>query len=251
MSRGRSAARCCRSSDSEFVLAAIGLGVPSHRILLRDILPNVVDHADRLRAADAGARTSSPNRRCPSCRSACSRRTRAGAPSSRTARRCSIPAPGRAGARHRHRADRAGAQRPGRRRARRARPARQDPDRLTADAERRSSAAWRRWLFVMFGISVLVFLIFFATPGADPAARIAGRNAAPETLEAVRKTSASISRCRSNTCIDDEAALRHPRPDLLRQSRLEGRARRCSTPCPITLVAGARRGRAVGRRRHR
>lgn len=40
--------------------------------------------------------------------------------------------------------------------------------------------------FVMFGISVLVFLIFFATPGADPASRIAGRNAAPETLAAVR-----------------------------------------------------------------
>ena len=34
-------------------------------------------------------------------------------------------------------------------------------------------------LFVMFAISVLVFLIFFATPGVDPAARIAGRNAAP------------------------------------------------------------------------
>ncbi|QIG52155.1 ABC transporter permease [Nordella sp. HKS 07] len=43
-------------------------------------------------------------------------------------------------------------------------------------------------LFVMFGISVLVFLIFFVTPGADPAARIAGRNASPETLEAVRKS---------------------------------------------------------------
>jgi peptide/nickel transport system permease protein len=42
-------------------------------------------------------------------------------------------------------------------------------------------------LFVMFGISVLVFLIFFATPGADPAARIAGRNASPEILAAVRK----------------------------------------------------------------
>jgi len=41
-------------------------------------------------------------------------------------------------------------------------------------------------LFVMVGISVLVFLIFFATPGADPAARIAGRNASPETLQAVR-----------------------------------------------------------------
>lgn len=40
--------------------------------------------------------------------------------------------------------------------------------------------------FVMFGISVLVFLIFFATPGADPSARIAGRNASPEVLAAVR-----------------------------------------------------------------
>ena len=41
-------------------------------------------------------------------------------------------------------------------------------------------------LFVMFGISILVFLIFFVTPGADPAARIAGRNASQEVLEAVR-----------------------------------------------------------------
>ena len=39
---------------------------------------------------------------------------------------------------------------------------------------------------VMFGISVLVFLIFFATPGADPAARLAGRGAGPEALAAVR-----------------------------------------------------------------
>jgi peptide/nickel transport system permease protein len=41
-------------------------------------------------------------------------------------------------------------------------------------------------LFVMTGISLLVFLIFFATPGADPAARIAGRNATPDMLAAVR-----------------------------------------------------------------
>ena len=41
-------------------------------------------------------------------------------------------------------------------------------------------------LFVMVGISFLVFLIFFGTPGVDPAARIAGRNASPEVLEAVR-----------------------------------------------------------------
>ncbi|WP_116133268.1 ABC transporter permease [Tropicimonas sp. IMCC34043] len=43
-----------------------------------------------------------------------------------------------------------------------------------------------RMVIVMFGISVITFLIFFATPGSDPAARIAGRNAAPETIAAVR-----------------------------------------------------------------
>jgi peptide/nickel transport system permease protein len=41
-------------------------------------------------------------------------------------------------------------------------------------------------IFVLFSISVLVFLIFFATPGVDPAARIAGRNADPLTLQQVR-----------------------------------------------------------------
>jgi len=41
-------------------------------------------------------------------------------------------------------------------------------------------------LLVMFAISVLVFLIFFATPGADPAARLAGRHAEPATLRQVR-----------------------------------------------------------------
>ncbi len=42
-------------------------------------------------------------------------------------------------------------------------------------------------VFVLFSISVLVFLIFFATPGVDPASRIAGRNADQETLRQVRK----------------------------------------------------------------
>lgn len=41
-------------------------------------------------------------------------------------------------------------------------------------------------LVVLFAISVLVFGIFFATPGVDPAARIAGRNADPATLAQVR-----------------------------------------------------------------
>ena len=42
-------------------------------------------------------------------------------------------------------------------------------------------------VFVLFSISVLSFLIFFATPGVDPAARIAGKNADQATLRAVRK----------------------------------------------------------------
>ncbi len=41
-------------------------------------------------------------------------------------------------------------------------------------------------VFVLFGVSALLFAIFFATPGADPSARIAGRNASPEALAAVR-----------------------------------------------------------------
>ncbi|MGJ8524669.1 Glutathione transport system permease protein GsiC [Halomonadaceae bacterium LMG 33818] len=43
-----------------------------------------------------------------------------------------------------------------------------------------------RMVIVMFGISVVTFALFFATPGVDPAAQIAGRNASPQTLAAVR-----------------------------------------------------------------
>jgi len=42
-------------------------------------------------------------------------------------------------------------------------------------------------LLVMLSISVLVFLIFFATPGTDPAARIAGKNPSQQTLRDIRK----------------------------------------------------------------
>jgi peptide/nickel transport system permease protein len=42
-------------------------------------------------------------------------------------------------------------------------------------------------VLVLFAISVLVFLIFFATPGVDPAARIAGRGASPAVLAQVRE----------------------------------------------------------------
>ncbi len=53
---------------------------------------------------------------------------------------------------------------------------------MLAFALRRSVAA----VFVLVSISALVFLIFFATPGVDPAARIAGRNADQATLLQVR-----------------------------------------------------------------
>src|SRR3954462_15484952 len=39
---------------------------------------------------------------------------------------------------------------------------------------------------VLFAISVLVFLIFFETPGVDPSARLAGRNPQPETILAIK-----------------------------------------------------------------
>jgi peptide/nickel transport system permease protein len=39
---------------------------------------------------------------------------------------------------------------------------------------------------VLFLISILVFLIFFETPGVDPSARLAGRNPAPSTVAAVK-----------------------------------------------------------------
>ncbi len=39
---------------------------------------------------------------------------------------------------------------------------------------------------VMFALSVLVFLIFFATPGVDPARQMAGRNPSPQTIANIK-----------------------------------------------------------------
>lgn len=41
-------------------------------------------------------------------------------------------------------------------------------------------------LLVMLGISVVMFAVFFATPGADPSARLAGKGASPALLAQVR-----------------------------------------------------------------
>jgi peptide/nickel transport system permease protein len=43
-------------------------------------------------------------------------------------------------------------------------------------------------LIVLFAISVLTFLIFAVIPNGDPAVRLAGRTATPETIAAVRHT---------------------------------------------------------------
>jgi peptide/nickel transport system permease protein len=53
---------------------------------------------------------------------------------------------------------------------------------MLAFVVRRTASA----VLVLFSISVLVFLIFFVTPGVDPAARVAGRNADQATLAQVR-----------------------------------------------------------------
>lgn len=42
-------------------------------------------------------------------------------------------------------------------------------------------------LVVLFSITVLVFLIFFATPGIDPARQMAGRNPSPETIAQIKR----------------------------------------------------------------
>jgi peptide/nickel transport system permease protein len=43
------------------------------------------------------------------------------------------------------------------------------------------------WMVVvLFAISVLVFLIFFATPGVDPARQMAGRNPSAETIKSIK-----------------------------------------------------------------
>jgi len=41
-------------------------------------------------------------------------------------------------------------------------------------------------LLVMFVITMLVFVIFFKTPGVDPARQIAGRNPSPEVMQEIR-----------------------------------------------------------------
>ena len=84
---------------------------------------------------------------------------------------------------------------------------------------------------VMFAITVLVFLIFFATPGVDPARQLAGRNPNPETIAADPPPVRPRQAAAGSVPDDDEEALHQPRPGLLLEPGAEGgaadRRRRC------------------------
>ena len=53
---------------------------------------------------------------------------------------------------------------------------------------------------VLFAITVLTFLIFFATPGVDPSRQFAGRNPTRRRSRPSSTSSGSTGRCRSSTC---------------------------------------------------
>ena len=54
-------------------------------------------------------------------------------------------------------------------------------------------------VLVMFVISAFVFVLFFKTPGVDPARAIAGRNPSPQILAEIRHQFGSTSRSRFST----------------------------------------------------
>ena len=84
----------------------------------------------------------------------------------------------------------------------------------------------------MFALSVLVFLIFFATPGVDPAARIAGRNAEPETLAQVRHDFGLDRPLPVQYGMMMKRLFVEPRPHLVRQPRREGGPADHGRGCP-------------------
>ena len=57
--------------------------------------------------------------------------------------------------------------------------------------------AWM--VLVMFAISVIVFAIFFLTPGVDPARQMAGRNPTPQTKASARTRARIFGEARTRT----------------------------------------------------
>ncbi len=96
-------------------------------------------------------------------------------------------------------------------------------------------------LLVMFTLSVLVFLIFFATPGRRSG--VADRR--PQRQSADARAGASRLRPRPAAARavrdHDEEALLEPRPDVVRRIAAPRSSRRSPTPTPVTLslVIGA------------
>ena len=98
---------------------------------------------------------------------------------------------------------------------------------------------------VLFAISVFVFLIFFATPGVDPARPLAGRNPTPETLKGsgtVRSRPAAADPVRDH----DEEAVRYAATWVVHQPGSAGGAGDRLRSADHDLTRLRRRGDLVG-----
>ena len=100
-------------------------------------------------------------------------------------------------------------------------------------------------VLVMFVITVVVFVIFFKTPGVDPARAIAGRNPSAQVLQEIRAQFGLDKPLPVQYADDDEEHLRHQGPGLLLEPGREGgpRDRRGH---PRDAVAGLRRRADLG-----
>ena len=235
-----------RCASREFVHAAIGQGASDRRLMRREILPNVITTVivffplmiATTMLTEAALSFLSVGVQPPDA--SWGTIINDGQALLYTRPVVAI-APGR-----RDRADRARRSTSSATAARRARPARQAARWRSRRCSPSSSAGCVSMLFVLFAISVLVFLIFFATPGVDPAARIAGRNADPATLAAgAPRLRPRPPAARSSTRMMMKQLFITPRPDVVRQPRQPGHPAdhpgRARDP-----LAGVRRGRDLG-----
>ena len=239
--------RCSRWSRRSSSRPRSPQGASNRRLIFSEILPER-DHG-RHRAAAAHDRDDDPHRggALVPRRWASSRPTRAGARSSATARAALHAAVGGDRPGHHDRAHRARAERARRRRS--ATRSTRAPSCGSEGVERwppSSSAACSGGALVMFVITVLVFLIFFETPGVDPARQIAGRNPSAAGGHGdpapVRPRPA---RCRSGTCIMMKKLFITPRSRVVLEPGPVGRARDRRGDAG-DAVARVRRGRHLG-----